>query len=464
MGNLKKYDVIIVGAGPAGIFTALELVKNTSLSILMLEKGADIENRKCPIKGNDLQCHKCRYCALLCGWGGAGAFSDGKLTLTHEVGGNITDYIELAKTKELIDYVDSIYLKYGAPEKIYGKPSPEVDKLRESAYEHDLKLVATPLRHLGSDRTKEMLSWIKNDLISAGVEIRFGAPVDELLVEKGMVYGVKTLSGDEILAGKVVVGPGREGADWLRKEGARLNLKTTNNPVDIGVRVELPADVFKCITDVSYEAKFKYYSKQFDDLVRTFCMNPYGEVVCEHNQGIASVNGHSYRDKKTDKTNFAILVSTDFTEPFHEPITYGRSVASLANLLGGGAIVQRLGDFRRGRRSTLERIKKGLVEPSLKNATPGDLSFILPYRYLCNIVEMLDALENLAPGTASRHTLLYGVEVKFYSLRRKLDKGFESEVKGLYLIGDGAGISRGLVQASVSGVVAANSVMDKNQL
>jgi uncharacterized FAD-dependent dehydrogenase len=459
MGDIKDFDVIIVGTGPAGIFTALELVKNTSYSILMIEKGTDIKKRKCPLnEGKDI-CTRCKVCSILCGWGGAGAFSDGKLTLTSEVGGNLPEYIGYERTEELIKYVDSIYLKYGAPEKVFGKSSAKWNSLREKALKNDLELVATPIRHLGTDKTSELLSKIKRDLVRAGVKIRFNEPVGNILFKKGRAYGVKTVKNGEFYGKYIVVAPGREGAEWLKKEGKRLKLKTSNNPVDIGVRVELPSDVFKPITDITYEAKFKYYSKQFDDLVRTFCMNPYGEVVSEYNKGIVSVNGHSFRDKKTDKTNFAILVSTNFTEPFKEPITYGKSVTTLANLLGEGVIVQRLGDLQKGQRSTEGRLKKGPIQPSLKGATPGDLSFVLPYRYLCNIVEMLNALEKVAPGTASRHTLLYGVEVKFYSLRRSLNNDLKSEVEGLYFIGDGAGVSRGLVQASVSGVVAANSIM-----
>ncbi len=460
MGNINKYDVIIVGTGPAGIFTALEIVKRTSLSVLMLEKGHDIRKRKCPINESEKSCHKCRVCSILCGWGGAGAFSDGKLTLTHEVGGNLTDYLGLEKTKSLIDYVDGIYLKYGAPKKVYGRPSTKYDDLKEKAFKYDLKLIRTPIRHLGTDKTQEMLAKIKNDLTKAGVAIRCNEPVGKLLVKSKRVCGVMTCNNGEFYADNIVVAPGREGAEWLKGEGRRLKLATANNPVDIGVRVELPAEVFKEITDIAYEAKFKYYSKQFDDLVRTFCMNPYGEVVSEYNQDIVTVNGHSYRDKKTDRTNFSILVSTEFTQPFNEPISYGRYIASLANLIGGGVIVQRLGDLQKGRRSTQKRIQRGLVQPTLKSATPGDLSFVLPYRYLCNIVEMLNALENMAPGTASRHTLLYGVEVKFYSLRRKLTNDFRSEIEGLYIIGDGAGVSRGLIQASVSGVVAADSIIN----
>ena len=453
----RDYDVIIVGGGPAGIFAALELVERTG-KILIIEKGKNLAERFCPSKNKHIPCIKCKPCSIVCGWGGAGAFSDGKLTLSPEVGGFLDEYISKDRLHKRIRYVDDLYLRFGAPEKVYGDDEETITEIEKKAILADLRLIPSRIRHLGSGRTLEILEAMKEHLERKGVEVSIGSACEELLVKNGEAVGVR-LSGGEVFTGKyIIVGPGREGSEWLVAEGKRLGLKTTVNPVDIGVRVELPAEVMEPLTAVVYESKFIYYSRSFEDRVRTFCMCPHGEVVVENNDGLITVNGHSHAHKKTGNTNFALLVSKNFTEPFKEPITYGRYVAGLANLLGGGVIVQRLGDLQAGRRSNPERLKKGLVVPTLKEATPGDLSLVLPYRHLLAIMEMLQAMEVIAPGVNSRNTLLYGVEVKFYSSRLNLSSCLETEIPRLFAVGDGAGVTRGLMQASISGVIVGNEI------
>ncbi|HBT15487.1 MAG TPA: FAD-dependent oxidoreductase [Firmicutes bacterium] len=453
----REYDVIIVGGGPAGIFAALELVERTG-KILIIEKGKNLAERFCPSKNKHIPCIKCKPCSIVCGWGGAGAFSDGKLTLSPEVGGFLDEYISKDRLHKRIRYVDDLYLRFGAPEKVYGDDEETITGIEKKAILADLRLIPSRIRHLGSGRTLEILEAMKEHLERKGVEVSIGSACEELLVKNGEAVGVR-LSGGEVFTGKyIIVGPGREGSEWMVAEGKRLGLKTTVNPVDIGVRVELPAEVMEPLTAVVYESKFIYYSRSFEDRVRTFCMCPHGEVVVENNDGLITVNGHSHAHKKTGNTNFALLVSKNFTEPFKEPITYGRYVAGLANLLGGGVIVQRLGDLQAGRRSNPERLKKGLVVPTLKEATPGDLSLVLPYRHLLAIMEMLEAMEVIAPGVNSRNTLLYGVEVKFYSSRLNLSSCLETEIPRLFAVGDGAGVTRGLMQASISGVIVGNEI------
>lgn len=455
------YDVAIIGAGPAGIFSALELVKNNpNLKIGIFDKGPKIEKRNCPARG-DHKCAKCWTCDLLCGWGGAGAFSDGKLTLSTQVGGNLLDYINRTELEDLIKYVDQIYLDYGATQTIYGADSESVADISRQATLSELQLVYSPIRHLGSDRSTEVLKNMQ-DFLADKIDIRTDDGADELLIKDGAIKGFKTQKGNTIEAKKVIIAPGREGADWLARELSKSKVDLTNNAVDVGVRVELPAPVMKDLADKLYESKFIYNAPTFGDQVRTFCMNPNGEVVCENNGGIVTVNGHSYANTKTENTNFALLVSKRFTEPFKEPIAYGQHIARLANMLGGGIIVQRFGDLLSGRRSTEEKIERGTVKPTLTSATPGDLSLVLPYRHLTSIIEMLMALDKIAPGVASRYTLLYGVEVKFYSSRVKLSSSLETEgIKNLYTIGDGAGVTRGLIQASASGVLAARAITGK---
>ena len=455
------YDVVIVGCGPAGILLALELAQAPNLSVLMLDKGPDITERKCPAS-RGLGCVNCNPCFLLSGWGGAGAFSDGKLTLSPEVGGWLNEYIGNEQLASEIRHVDQVYRKFGAPDKLYGVDADRIEEIERKAALAGLKLVPEKLRHLGTEKCAQVLREMKKSLQGA-VEVRTDTAVQKLLVDQERVVGVETAEGKKISSKYVVVAPGRVGAEWLKSEAQTLGLKTLNNPVDVGVRVEVPATVTEELTNALYEPKFIYFSKSFDDKVRTFCFNPSGEIITESYNGVITVNGQSYSEMKTPNTNFAVLVSTSFTEPFKEPIAYGKYLARLANLLSGGIMVQRLGDLEAGRRSTEERIERNLVKPTLRSATPGDLSFVLPYRYLSDIREMLHALDLVSPGICAKHTLLYGVEVKFYSSRLELTPTLETRIKNLFAIGDGAGVTRGLVQASVSGVIVAHEIMKRER-
>ena len=459
---MKEFDVIIIGTGPAGIFAALEMA-DTGLKVLMLEKGRDISSRACPIHTKGTKCLHCKPCGILCGWGGAGAYSDGKLTLTTEFGGMLDLYMDKPALMDLIDYVDGIYLKFGATQTVYGDDNKEaVRKIQKDAASADLSLIPARIRHLGTDKCLEILTLMR-DHLEDKCTIRTSDGVSRIIVENGCYVGVETTRGELFYSKYLIAAPGREGAEWFTGQVGQMGLELITNPVDIGVRVEVPAVVMEQITDVVYESKLVYYTKSFDDRVRTFCMNPYGVVVAENNAGLITVNGHSNAEKSSENTNFAILVSKSFTEPFKEPITYGKSIAKLANLLSGGVIVQRLGDLKAGSRSTEERIGRGMVTPTMKDATPGDLSLVLPYRHLIAIIEMLEALDKVAPGVGSRHTLLYGVEVKFYSSRLHLSNVLETRIPNFFAVGDGAGVTRGLAQASVSGVIVAREIKKREQ-
>lgn len=446
---MSAYEVVIIGAGPAGLFAALSL-KNLGVGkVLLVEQGPDLEER-----------HRDGPGGLLCGWGGAGAFSDGKLILSPEVGGFLSDLISLDDLNALIQEVDSMYLALGASPETFGGEPDTLELLKTKARHAGMIFIPTRLRHIGTENCQKLLTRLRERL-AGHVEIRTHCRAQRLMVTDGAVTGV-VLDNEEVVGARyVIAAPGRSGAAWIREEARRLAIPSVPSPVDIGVRVECPAPVLAPLTEAAYEAKLIYYSRTFDDKVRTFCMNPYGEVVLEELDGLVTVNGHSYTSRKTENSNFAILVSSTFTDPFDDPISYGQYIARLANLLGQGALVQRLGDLQVGRRTTATRLSRCLTRPTLKNATPGDLSFVLPYRILKDILEMLEALDALAPGINNRHTLLYGVEVKFYSHRLKLTPELETPIRNLFIIGDGAGITRGLIQASASGLIATRALVGR---
>ncbi|NLJ84854.1 MAG: NAD(P)/FAD-dependent oxidoreductase [Firmicutes bacterium] len=462
------YDVVIVGAGPAGIFAAMELARShVDLSVLLIDKGRSLSKRICPARKTGV-CASCDPCAITSGFSGGGAFSDGKLSLASSVGGRLTDYLPEKTVQRLIDYADDIYQEFGAPNTVYGLNEGAVEDITYEASKFNIQLVPCPVRHLGTDASFVVLQAMYEYLVSQpNITFLELTTVLKILKENERVTGVRLQrKGDapiDIKARYVIVAPGRGGAAWLLAESRRLGLTTENNEVDIGVRVEVPNAIMDHITRDLYEAKLVYYSDTFDNRVRTFCMNPGGVVSEERYEGdLAVVNGHSYNDPelRTNNTNFALLVSTRFTEPFNEPIEYGKYVARLANMLtGGGVMVQRLGDLLKGRRTDEDRLKKSTTIPTLSSAVPGDLSYALPHRYLMSIVETLRALENIIPGIYSRNTLLYGVEVKFYSAKIDVQPHMETEIPGLYAIGDGAGITRGLMQASASGVIVARNIL-----
>ena len=452
-----KYDVIIVGAGPGGIFTAFELVKKSGdLKIAVFEAGYPLHKRHCPIDGKKVKsCIGCKTCSIMSGFGGAGAFSDGKYNITNNFGGTLYEYIGKARATELMYYVDDINMAYGGEgTKLYSTANSKFKKL---CLQNKLNLLDASVRHLGTDKNYIVLENIYNDLKDK-VDFYFSTPVDHIEMIDGS-YRVVTKKG-EYDCEKCIISVGRIGSKWMEKVCRELGLEKKSNRVDIGVRVELPASVFSHLTDELYESKIVYRTEKFEDNVRTFCMNPKGSVVNENTNGIVTVNGHSYEDPsmQTENTNFALLVSKHFTEPFEDSNGYGENIARLSNMLGGGVIVQRFGDLMRGRRSNIKRIEECTVTPTLA-ATPGDLSLVLPKRILDGIIEMIYALDKIAPGTANDDTLLYGVEVKFYNMEVAVDENLESQYKGLYIIGDGSGITHSLSHASASGVHVARHII-----
>lgn len=453
-----QYDVCILGAGPAGIFCALELARRGRLRVLMIDRGVGIEERRCPAPSG--QCRRCRPCRILNGWGGAGAFSDGKLTLSPEIGGWLGEIAGEPTVLRLIDKVDATYLEFGARPEVFGDDDESVQEIARRAIKSELRLIPGRVRHMGTDNCPGVLSAMHRE-IESSVDIEMQTEVERITVNNSAVTGVVTTEGRQIGCRYMVLAPGRSGAEWFNQVAGGLGLSLNNNMVDIGVRVEVPAVIMAPLTDVLYEPKLVFYSRNSEDRVRTFCMNPNGAVIKEYYDEILTVNGHSYASTKTENTNFALLVDKSFTHPFREPITYGRYIAGLANLLGDGILVQRLGDLVQGRRSTAKRIARGTVRPTLTDATPGDLSLVLPFKYIADIMEMLGALDTLVPGVFSRNTLLYGVEVKFYSSRLKVSSELESEIGNLFGAGDGVGVSRGLVQASASGILAAESILKR---
>lgn len=458
-----NYDVIIVGCGPAGIFSAIELSDKADLHVLMVDSGSDLSDRKCPANSG-IGCLRCHPCQLLSGWGGSGAFADGKLTLSTEIGGWLGEHIGKKSLNDLLQYVDSMYVKFGASGRLYGTDLDKIEEIDRKAKLAGLTLIPDKIRHIGTENAPNILSKMKQHLMGSEVEMRMQTEVKGLLVdvENRVIQGILTKDGEKIKSKYTIVGPGRSGAEWLASEADFHGLKKSNNPVDVGVRVEVPYVTMESLTDTLYEPKFIYCSKTFDDRVRTFCVCPGGEVITESHGRIITVNGQSYASRKSENTNFAVLVSTQFTEPFREPIAYGKHIATLANELGGGGVLlQRLGDLHSGRRSTHERIDRNQVKPTLKDYTPGDLTFVLPYRLMIGIKELLEAMDQVTPGVYSKSTLLYGAEVKFYSSRLASTASLESEIRNLFVIGDGAGITRGLIQSSASGVIAAREVLKR---
>ena len=457
---MKKYDIAIVGAGPAGTFAAYELIeKKPGLRIVVLESGRDIYHRVCPISaGKTESCIGCKPCSIMRGFGGAGAFSDGKYNFTTKFGGWLNDYLPDAKVMELIDYVDAINMKHGAPAKVFSTAGSDIGK---RALEHDLHLLDASVRHLGTENNLHMLEKTY-EYLKDKVEFRFECPVKHIETDGKGGNALLLENGDRIEAEYLVAAPGRAGAEWFTDECRHLGVELLNNQVDVGVRVEVPDAVFNHITDEVYEAKLVYRTKRYGDLVRTFCMNPHGHVVMENTDGIITVNGHSYSDPKlqSNNTNFALLVSNRFTEPFNEPHQYGKRIASFSNMLGGGIIVQRFGDLLKGRRTNAHRLGKSFTKPTLQ-ATPGDLSLVLPKRHLDNIIEMIQALNTIAPGMSNDDTLLYGVEVKFYSSRIVLSKELETKLPKIFAVGDGAGVTRGLSQAGASGIYVARTILSR---
>ena len=457
---MKKYDIAIIGAGPAGTFAAYELIeKKPGLRIVVLESGRNIYHRVCPISaGKTESCIGCKPCSIMRGFGGAGAFSDGKYNFTTKFGGWLNDYLPDAKVMELIDYVDAINMKHGAPAKVFSTAGSDIGK---RALEHDLHLLDASVRHLGTENNLHMLEKTY-EYLKDKVEFRFECPVKHIETDGKGGNALLLENGDRIEAEYLVAAPGRAGAEWFTDECRHLGVELLNNQVDVGVRVEVPDAVFNHITDEVYEAKLVYRTKRYGDLVRTFCMNPHGHVVMENTDGIITVNGHSYSDPKlqSNNTNFALLVSNRFTEPFNEPHQYGKRIASFSNMLGGGIIVQRFGDLLKGRRTNAHRLGKSFTKPTLQ-ATPGDLSLVLPKRHLDNIIEMIQALNTIAPGMSNDDTLLYGVEVKFYSSRIVLSKELETKLPKIFAVGDGAGVTRGLSQAGASGIYVARTILSR---
>lgn len=475
---MQHYNAVIIGAGPAGIFTALELYRKmpSDYKVVIADEGLDIRQRTCPARSKG-KCVRCNPCNIMSGWAGAGAFSDGKLSLSEEVGGNLTDYKSVEEVRSLIAYADSVYLDFGAPEEVFGLSDKKADEIAYECSRHNIKLIRCPVRHMGTEYSYDVLRNMYDHLATMeGFSFRSRTHADPVIKDgkvTGAVFTDKNGNTEEVSADYVIAAPGRGGADWLNRIAKENNIEITNNEVDIGVRVECPNSVMDELTKHLYEAKMVYYSDTFENKVRTFCMNPGGIVSEEHyNAGfnntfknsIAVVNGHSYADEKshTENTNFALLVSTRFTQPFDQPIEYGRYIAQLGNMLtGGGVIVQRLGDLLMGRRTDESRLRKSTTRPTLTTAIPGDLSFVLPHRHLTSIIEAIKAFDKVAPGLYSKNTLLYGVEVKFYSSKIKVSDNFETQIENLYAIGDGAGITRGLMQASASGVAVARDIFSK---
>lgn len=467
----KNYDVVVVGAGPAGIMACYELyLKQPELKVLLIDKGQDVMNRHCPIKEKKIKSCPIKKnnepgclpaCSITAGFGGAGAYSDGKFNITSEFGGWLTDYLSTDEVEDIIQYVDNLYLKHGATKEITDPTTDKVKEIEHRGYAVGLKLLRAKVRHLGTEENLRIMTEMSTKL-KEHIDMLFKTAVKEVLVEDNRAKGVILENGEVINAKKVVLAPGRDGSAWLTKVLKKHGLELYNNQVDIGVRVETSNIVMEEINNNLYEGKF-IYNTSVGTKVRTFCSNPSGHVVIENHSGTMLANGHAYHDPKlgSKNTNFALLVSHTFSEPFNEPNEFAHEVSRLANKLSNGSVmVQRYGDIKRGRRTTEKRLKEGYTVPTLKEAVPGDLGLVLPYNTMKSIIEMIEALDKVTPGIANEHTLLYGVEAKFYSARPKVREGFECEIDDLYVAGDGAGLTRGLAQAGANGIIVARHIID----
>ena len=452
------YDVIIIGAGPAGLFAAYELSTNSSLKVLIVDKGKDIKDRICPSMKEFRRCLKCKPCNILCGLGGAGGLSDGKLNLKSDIGGNLEEFVSRSEAENLIEKIDKLFLEHGASKKLYGRDSVFLEK---KAATYGMEFIPIPQRHIGSDILPSVVTSIKNFLESKGVIFRLNTEVKQ--IKNNGIYSLILTNGSEIQSYFIIVATGRAGSDWFKSEADRLGIKTRFAPLDIGVRVEVPAVVMENIIELAWDPKFHINTKKYDDFVRTFCTCPNGFVVTEDYGEYICVNGHSSNTEKSDNTNFALLTKIELTEPVENTTAYGISIAKLATTIGGRMpIIQRLEDLKSGHRSTASRIDKSFVKPTLKNATPGDISMALPHRIVENVIEGLKQLDNVIPGVNSDSTLLYAPEIKFYSMRFLVNQDLETNLPNCFAAGDGAGLSRGIITSAATGIIAAHGIIKKN--
>lgn len=465
-GKKKNYDVIIIGAGPAGLFAAYELAEKTKLKVAIVDMGKDVEKRNCPMARTGV-CINCKPCNIMSGVGGAGGLSDGTLNLRPDIGGNLYEFLNESDAWELIDYVDKIYLKHGVPKTLYRATTEEEEELSRRAASAGVEFVQIPQRHIGSDHTPEVISSIKRYLEKKGVRFILKAEVADIIANNE-AKGIRLKNGEEMNARYLIVAPGRSGANWFVAKARKLGIKIKHGPIDIGVRVEVPGIVMDPICNINRDPKFHLITETYDDFVRTFCVNHRGFVVKEMYKDIGEdfvgVNGHSLRDKKSDNTNFAFLTRIELTKPIENTTEYGKSIAKTATTLGGGKpLIQRLGDLRRGRRSTWTRINKSTVKPTLKEVTPGDIAMAFPHRVVTDIIEGLERLDRVIPGVARDSTLLYAPEIKFYAMRVEVGKSMETSIENLFVAGDGAGVSRGIIIASATGILAAEGIIEKER-
>jgi len=452
-----NWDVVIIGAGPAGLFAAYELACETSLKIAVVDKGKDILDRFCPSASNFSRCMKCKPCNILCGMGGAGGLSDGKLNLKSDVGGNLEEFVSKQEADQLISKIDKILLHHGCPYKLYGR---EADELEKNAASHGIEFITIPQRHIGSDRLPTVISSLKNELLEKNVKFFLNTEIKDFSFNENFI--LNSQHEDKIYSRFLIVAPGRSGADWFSSIARNYGIKTRFAPIDIGVRVEVPAVVMENVIKKAWDPKFHIYTKTYDDFVRTFCTCPNGFVVMEDYGDYIGVNGHSSNKDKSDNTNFAFLTRVELTEPVENTTDYGISIAKLATTIGGRMpIIQRLEDLKNGRRSTDSRIQKSYVKPTMKNATPGDISMAMPHRIVTNVIEGLDQLDKVIPGVNSDSTLLYAPEIKFYSMRFIVNKKLETNIPNLFVAGDGAGLSRGIIASAATGIIAARGIINK---